>query len=350
MFPSRPRPSAETAFVAVLGLLALAAYLGVYWPFREGSAATPAQVLGMVPLLALAVGFALPMGSEQAVEAWRRAIRARPGLVWLCPSSLSLAYLFGAAAAGRSLSEALGLAVYLHAPVALAVAAGRASERSWAARAADWAFVLAAWLPIQLRWIDLPTIPLPEGRDQVKLDTLLAAAVAFWSILVARRLEGFQFRLFFTRGDLHLGLKVFAAYALVALPLALATGFVRTGWAFTLHETEFQQPAWLVYPLLPVGMYFGVALIEEALFRGLLQNLLARTLGSPWVALALASAAFGAVHHKFGQPGLYVLFSSLAGAFYGYAYLRTGRIMPGAVAHALVNSVWLALFNPMASR
>lgn len=348
-FP-RFRPSAESGFVLVFGTVALVAYLLVYWPFRPQSPATPAQVFGMMPLLVLAVGFGLPMGSEQAVECWRRGIEKRPWLAWLCPASLSLAYLLGAALAGRSATEAVALALYLHAPVALALAARRPKCPVWVSRAADWAFVLAAWLPIQLRWIDLPTIPLPEGRDQVKLDTLLAATVAFWAILVVRRLEGFQFRLFFTSGDLALGLRVFAAYAVLALPLAIATGFVKTGWAFTLHETEFGQSAWLVYPLLPVGMYFGVALIEEALFRGLLQNLLARTLGSPWIALALASVAFGSVHHKFGQPGLYVLFSSFAGAFYGYAYMKSGRIMPGAVAHALVNSVWLALFNPMASR
>lgn len=352
----RVRPSPETAFVSLVGTLALSAYLAVYWPFRPGSAAGAGQVFGMLPLLAAAVGFALPMGSEQAVAWWSQRVDRRPWLAFLCPASLSVLYALGSAVAGRfALGEAAALALYLHVPAALALAGRRVQGAGGALRrptlvALDWSLVLAAWLPIQLRWIDLPTVPLPEGRDQVKLDTLLAAAAVFWAILVVRRLEGFQFRLFFTREDFRLGLRVFGLYVAVALPLALATGFVRTGLAFTLHQTEFHQPAWLVYPLLPIGMYFGVALVEEALFRGLLQNLLARTLGSPWAALAIASAAFGAVHHKFGQPGLYVAFSALAGAFYGYAYLRTGRIMPGAVAHALVNSAWLALFNPMAAR
>lgn len=352
----RVRPSPETAFVALLGALALAAYLAVYWPFRPGSGVSPGQVFGMLPLLAAAIGFALPMGSEQAVSWWALRVDRRPGLALVCPASLSVLYALGTALAGRfQLGESTGLALYLHVPVALGLLARRLQEGvgsrpRWWGMALDWALVLAAWLPIQLRWIDLPTVPLPEGRDQVKLDTLLAAAAVFWAILVVRRLEGFQFRLFFTRDDFRLGLRLFALYVVPALPLALATGFVQPGRAFTLHETEFHQPAWLVYPLLPIGMYFGVALIEEALFRGLLQNLLGRTLGSPWAALAIASAAFGAVHHKFGQSGLYVAFSALAGAFYGYAYLRTGRIMPGAVAHALVNSAWLALFNPMASR
>lgn len=351
----RFRPSPETVFVAVVGALAMAAYLAVYWPFRPDSVAGPGQVLGMLPLLAAAIGFALPMGSEQAVAWWSLRVDRRPGLAFLCPAALSVLYALGAALAGRfDAGEAAGLALYLHVPTALGLLGrrlqvGEGSWSRWWGMALDWALVLAAWLPIQLRWIDLPTVPLPEGRDQVELDTLLAAAAVFWAILVVRRLEGFQFRLFFTRDDFRLGLSVFALYVVFALPLALATGFVQTGRAFTLHETEFQQPAWLVYPLLPIGMYFGVALIEEALFRGLLQNLLARTLGTPWAALALASAAFGAVHHKFGHPGLYVFFSALAGAFYGYAYLRTGRIMPGAVAHALVNSAWLAFFNPMAS-
>ncbi|MEJ5171658.1 MAG: CPBP family glutamic-type intramembrane protease [Fimbriimonadales bacterium] len=355
MLSARLRLSSESVFVAVVGALGLAAYLVAYWPFRPGAPAGVGQVLGMVPLLAAAIGFALPMGSEQAVAWWSAKVDPRPWLAYVCPAVLSALYALGTVVAGRfSAPEAAGLAAYLHAPPALALLGRRLAARPgpWSRRAAlasDWALVLAAWLPIQLRWIDLPTIPLPEGRDQVKLDTLLAAASVFWAILVVRRLEGFQFRLFFTKEDFRLGLRVFAVYAVVALPLALATGFVRWGLAFTLHETEFRQPAWLVYPLLPVGMYFGVALVEEALFRGLLQNLLARVLGSPWAGLVLASVAFGAVHHKFGRPELYVAFSALAGGFYGYAYLRTGRIMPGAVAHALVNSVWLALFNPMAS-
>ena len=91
-----------------------------------------------------------------------------------------------------------------------------------------------------------------------------------------------------------------AAYAAVALPLGLLTGFL------TWH------PAVDVAGLLatPVLIYTLTAVPEEFLFRGVIQNLLTRWWG-PHVGLGVAAGVFGLAH----LPDLrYVLLATLAGS------------------------------------
>lgn len=86
-------------------------------------------------------------------------------------------------------------------------------------------------------------------------------------------------------------------------------------------------------------------LAEELFFRGLLQTYLGTVLRSRFLAIGVASIAFGAVHAA--QPHA-VAALALLGAFLGYAYERTGSLAPAVVIHAgfnLKTLVWDAL-NP----
>lgn len=86
---------------------------------------------------------------------------------------------------------------------------------------------------------------------------------------------------------------------------------------------------------------FLTCVLEEALFRGLLQERLAKRLasrpGGAWIALGIASLLFGLVHA--GGGPLLILAAAAAGAGYGTAYMLTGRMEAPLIAHFTLNTV-----------
>jgi len=98
-----------------------------------------------------------------------------------------------------------------------------------------------------------------------------------------------------------------------------------------------------------VGIYLTIAIPEELMFRGILQNLLENTIGARWGTdagrtwgLVVASVIFGASH--FHHPPVpnwrYCIMATLAGLFYGTAYRTRRRISSSALTHALVDTLW----------
>lgn len=93
---------------------------------------------------------------------------------------------------------------------------------------------------------------------------------------------------------------------------------------------------------LPVGLiitlWVGAVVLapaaEELFFRGLLQTFLVSVVRSRWLAIGLTSLAFGAVH--FQQPHAIGALAVLA-LFIGYAYERTGSLLPPIAIHAAFN-------------
>ncbi len=85
------------------------------------------------------------------------------------------------------------------------------------------------------------------------------------------------------------------------------------------------------------------------MFRGLLQNLLARTLGSARAGWLLAAVIFGPAHiNNGGFPNWrYVILATIAGIFYGRAWQKTGSIFASALVHTLVNVTWHLLFRTL---
>ena len=77
-------------------------------------------------------------------------------------------------------------------------------------------------------------------------------------------------------------------------------------------------------------------------------------------ALLISSIIFGLAHvnnsnppfilmHLFGTdwsiPWAYVILATIAGGFYGLAYIRTGSILAPAILHAMVDGWWAYFFN-----
>ncbi len=192
----------------------------------------------------------------------------------------------------------------------------------------ELAVVLALWLPIEFRILPSLPLPAPNGVDMRKLVGLVEAMYLF---LVARPLPGIGYTYRLTLRDAAVAVVVFLVYAVVALPIGFATGFI--AWRPHLDATHL-----LGAPLI---IYLVTGVPEEFLFRGLLQNVLTGWLGAR-AALVITSIIFGLAH----LPDFrYVLLAAIAGVAYGYVYRRTQRITASAITHALVDGTWGALLG-----
>jgi len=96
---------------------------------------------------------------------------------------------------------------------------------------------------------------------------------------------------------------------------------------------------WVWRALIAVSAVVLAPLVEEVFFRGLLQSMLRRYTGSPWMAVVITSLCFGLMHYPTPQyiPALVMLGISL-----GYNYERCGRLAAPILIHALFNGVQIA--------
>jgi membrane protease YdiL (CAAX protease family) len=80
----------------------------------------------------------------------------------------------------------------------------------------------------------------------------------------------------------------------------------------------------------------SVPVLEELLYRGLLQDALVRIGLNRWMGIGLASLVFALMHYTAAAPhAVPVLF--VLGVGFGWAYERTGRLLAPIVMHALFN-------------
>ncbi len=123
--------------------------------------------------------------------------------------------------------------------------------------------------------------------------------------------------------------------------------WLRPGYQFPSHPTieALHDPSvsWGVASALWLGALIVAPAAEEIFFRGFVQTFLLNVTGRRWAAIVMASTAFGLVHVRQPQAvaALFVL-----GVLLGYAYERTGSLLPPIAAHAMFNFktlVWDAL-------
>jgi len=156
-------------------------------------------------------------------------------------------------------------------------------------------------------------------------------------MLFERSVSGVGFGLFPSRRDWRIGIRHFFYFLIAGIPL---------GWATRMVHFGPIMPLWKVAATF-LGIFWVVALSEEFFFRGLLQQWLTQWTGSPRIALAGAAIAFGSVHLSFrGFPNWKLaLAAAVAGCFYGRAYSQAKGIRASMLTHALVVTLWLALFS-----
>lgn len=204
----------------------------------------------------------------------------------------------------------------------------------------ECAAVLSLWLPIEFGLVRGFNIIF---RDDIQIPALAFAAPALGLYMFRGLgdLAGIGYSLRIRAQDAMLAAGGIIFLALTLIPLGTGTGFIN----FSLLHPSVPDAVKLI-----LGIYFLVALPEELLFRGILQNLLQKTFlfrRGPDAALAVAAAVFGLAHYNnFSPPDWrYVYLAALAGTVYGWVYRKSGKTTVSAMVHTGVNFFWAILFK-----
>jgi len=294
----------------------------------------PGEVARAAPAVLLILGAFFALSSEKLrakIEAWLSGSAPR---MMIAGQAIALPYLCYALALGIfSTRDFVALLVYLDLPLVILVHERRRGATPWL----DFAALLLLWLPIEMRW--LPALwSWPAGQSGRWLNGFLGALLAIFGFGVVRALPGIGFTLHCRARDLAISSAAAAAF----LPIGLALGW-RVGFLGHFKLPSSPAAAALRIP----AIFLLTAILEELLFRGLLQNLLRAWTGRPWLAVGLASLCFGAAHANVGAvPDWRLpLLATLAGLAYGWAYEKGGTLMAPALAHTFINSFWILLFR-----
>ena len=208
----------------------------------------------------------------------------------------------------------------------------------------DYAALVVLWLPVEFRWM-YRLFPYPAPLTHT-LTILMALSVGVAAFVLLRQLPGVGYVLEWRRGfAFHFGFN-FLVFSIIAIPLGLKIGFLHWKPALpAIRAISLSGPIGVV--LSAVGILLFTAWPEEFLFRGLLQNLLSKSFGSEWAGLIVASVIFGFSHilHAPFPNWKYVLLATIAGFFYGRAWMKTGSLVPGVLIHAAVDTLWHILFR-----
>jgi membrane protease YdiL (CAAX protease family) len=270
---------------------------------------------------------------DQDVARW---LRLRPNRLLLLPAAaLGIYSLYALGTQSFEWWALARVALFTGIPTLLVFSVADAST-TMSARWADWAAVAAIWLPFDAGWLK-GIWSWPAGEGAYIINTALAVSLAVTLFVGGRRLQGVNFRLRRGDGDVRTGVLALAGFMAVALPVGLFSGFI--AWAPNL--------SWSRVVGAPLGIFFFIALPEELLFRGLLQNMLEKSTGRPLPALVAAAVIFGATHLNNGPApdGRYFVMASVAGLFYGWAYRRSRSLLVPAAVHAAVDVAWVLFFN-----
>lgn len=322
---SRRWSAAELAVAAVAFALAVATIAT-----RTGRPPSTLALVAAAAFFLLVPGGYIAFSIDGVRQSLSTAVAGLPGAARLVAGPVVLYVVV----AGYALASGLPVgprveayAAYLIIPP-LFLAAPATTVRGRQVPLRELAVVFALWLPIEFRILPPLPLPAPNGVDMRKLVGLVEAMYLF---LVARPLAGIGYTYRLTRRDATTAVTSFLVYAVIAVPIGLATGFI--AWHPELDATHLVGG--------PLIIYLVTGVPEEFLFRGLLQNLLAGLLG-PRAGLVIASIIFGFAH----LPDLrYVLLAAIAGFAYGWVYLRTQRITASAITHALVDATWGAFLR-----
>lgn len=264
----------------------------------------------------------------------------RPGSIFFVPVILSILAIMPVLARGRlDLIFVLAAVIYTFVPTLLIFDVGcgiRIKKQNVLWR--ELLAMLCLWLPVELATTtDWLKYYLGEVTHVVGWG--MPSMLGLMLFLIFRDSAGMKFRFpkrNEIRGNLIIFCLGFVAAAIILIPIALALEFmgkpldpasVSLGRVFTSF----------------VYIFFGVALVEEFLFRCLIQNWLMHKFGeSKWI-LAIAALIFGLSHLNNGPHALpnwrYAIVATFAGLIYGKVFQKSSSIITSAAVHASVNTV-----------
>lgn len=198
--------------------------------------------------------------------------------------------------------------------------------------------VLWLWLPIEWGVFDFVVLwPAKQGSILVVLLAMTASITAFSTQDTALK-KLFTWNRIGFREAITRGTKEALTFIALGLPFALLTGFVSFDWS---AQKLFG------FPLACVVVFWLTALPEEWLFRVLLQDRVEGWHIPRLTARIITSVVFGLSHLNNGPTPdwRYAVLATGAGWFYSRAYGNSRNLLAAAVAHTLVDSIWVSCFT-----
>jgi len=185
------------------------------------------------------------------------------------------------------------------------------------------------------------TSPVPKLQLSVLGHAMLirTCAIAILAIRGPRPGETLDYRFLPTARECLVGLKWF-----VALVPACALALYATRLGIAPHPPK---NAWLVVPEF-FGIFWFVALSEEFVFRGLLQQWFEKWTHSPAAGLVIGFVLFGAAHLGFDRifPNWsFAIVAAVFGLFCGLAWRQSRTIQSAMVTHALGATLYRVFFQ-----
>lgn len=215
---------------------------------------------------------------------------------------------------------------------------------------------LATWVVGQILFQLVLTVSGASIDAPTPISTLAAGVVATWAAYVGGMWWASQ-RV--GTGDFRRDYVVeFDPLDLVAVPVGVLTQLVlvpvvyvplRSIWPDTFTDDRLEETArdlvdrasGMSIVALVVIVVVGAPIVEELVYRGLLQHSFASRVSEP-VALVVVAAWFAVIHFRpIEYPGLFV-----AGLVFGGCLLITGRLATAMIAHAAFNATGLLAVWP----
>jgi uncharacterized protein len=293
----------------------------------------PWRLAGLLESFTLLVGAFVALTSAGFVRQLRHWAFASSAVALAMPILLAVPYLIYGFGTQSFTFAAFGkLLGYIAVPTAL-LWPDRLHKREllgWR----DVAAMIALAVPVSARWLE-GIWNWPENLYVFR--PIYCVLVGGYAFMVLRNLDGVGYRLLWRKDDVTEALVNLAGFAIPAIPLGIVLGFLHP------HSNTSLTAGRFVFQF--IGIYLTVAIPEEFLFRGVLQNLLERTiLTGPrgLYALLLTSVVFGMAHlHHAPVPNWrYAILATLAGIFYGNAFRTRRRLCAPGLTHTLVDTIW----------
>ena len=280
--------------------------------------------------LLLAAIFALMAAPVQS--ALRRALKHRPGLVFLVPPLLTAIFGGSMQVAGTWNAELLLIVfVYTLAPTACCYAqgAGPAQRLGWP----DFAAIALLWMPLEF---PAGTAHLIAKHAQGFLHSVAYGIAILLGLILFLGFRGFPGMKYNPpRGwsDVTIALAGYAITAPVLMVIGIWIGFIPGPHLPTAGAGKMAATAAIIF--------VATALPEEILFRAMIQNLLMLRFGASARTLLAASVIFGAAHLDNGPQPLpnwrYMILATIAGYAYGKVFERSRTILSSTLFHCMVD-------------
>lgn len=178
----------------------------------------------------------------------------------------------------------------------------------------------------------LPIMRLVNLSIPVFYETTLYSLVFIYSLLavpaiIAATQQGF------TRSQLGITFKKLWLY----IPLSVLLGLLLAEGEYQIIRTNSLIPDLSIINLLTLSviMIFLVGVVEEIIFRSVLQNRLQMVFGN-FSGLIFTSILFGFMHSAYGNISE-ILYATFVGFFIGFLFYRTKSLPLAALIHGFIN-------------